>query len=352
MGVPIIPGTGVLTYGGAYWEGDHEFNLSNWLNRHPHLEGELPRVDNPFIWYHRIGCPSKIENQQWMQDAVQWLCETFEIGGINFETGDYGICVCEDCQRKFSDRPKEPKVIQIGVNQWSLEDVVELLPPLIDIVVKKDPELLPICDVYFDYFLDTDKTQILKALPEEAMIQYSVTGAYWPRFNAEMDADRAAKLPPHRTIIRTEMGSQWYDGARFKLVAREFAALAQQVGNLGMEGISIWGEVSAAEAANEINYIVVGYFSDHPDASWDDFVTEELEPRLGGEALASTYIELLEKEQVEHSDLEQAKSILARVKEPAYRRWLWMLERLYQRLDNPGWAPSQRFGRGEKLKGV
>jgi hypothetical protein len=46
-GLPILPGVGVLTYGGVYWEGDHEFNLSNWLDRNPHLVGELPRVDHP-----------------------------------------------------------------------------------------------------------------------------------------------------------------------------------------------------------------------------------------------------------------------------------------------------------------
>jgi hypothetical protein len=351
-GLPILPGVGVLTYGGVYWEGDHEFNLSNWLDRNPHLVGELPRVDHPFQWWHRIGCPSKLENQQWMQDAVQWLCETFEIGGINFETGDYGICVCDDCRKKFSDRPENPKVLQIGENAWSLEDMVELLPPLIEIMLKVNPEMLPVCDAYFDYFLDSKKTAVLKGLPDEAIIQYSVTGAYWPQVKEKMDAELVAEYPPQRTILRTEMGSQWYDGARFKLVAREFSGLTRKVAELGMEGISIWGEVSSNEIANEINYLSVSYFADHPDASWDEFVKNTLAPRLGGEELAFAFIDMLEKEAVDSTDLELAKSTLRGLNEPAYRRWVWMIARLYQRLDNPGWRPKQGFGMGEKLKGV
>ncbi|NIM94050.1 MAG: hypothetical protein GTO18_10120 [Anaerolineales bacterium] len=351
-GVPIIPGVGVLTYGGVYWEGDHEFNLSNWLERNPHLVGELPRVDNPFIWWHRIGCPSKVENQQWMQDAVQWLCETFDIGGINLETGDYGICVCDDCRKKFDDRPEHPKVLQIGDNAWSLEDMAELLPPLIDIMQKVDPEMLPICDAYFDYFLDPQKTKVLNRLPQEAIIQFSVTGAYWPKVKEEMDVELIAEYPPQRTILRTEMGSQWYDGARFKLVAREFGDLTKLVADLGMEGISIWGEVSASEVANEINYLSVSYFADNSDASWEKFVKDALAPLLGGEENAFTFIYLIEKDQVMQSDLDLAKKTLLYLNEPAYRRWVWLISRIYRRLENPGWAPNQRFGIGEKLKGI
>ena len=342
-GVPIIPGIGVLTYGGVYWEGNHEFNLSNWLERHPHLIGELPRVSNPFIWYHRIGCPSREENQRWMQDAIQWLCETFDIGGINLETGDYGICVCKECRSRFSDRPEHPKTLQIGDNVWSLEDMVELLPPLIEIAQKINPEILPICESYMDYFLDTTKTDILKNLPEAAILQFSVTGSYWPRFKQEMDLQLASQLPPHEKIIRTEMGSQWYDNARFKLVAREFSELTKQVARLGMEGISIWGEVSANNTANEINYLSVSYFAEHPGASWEDFINVQLAPLLGGEEEAEFFVTLLESEEITPTDLERAKNILGGMSERYYQRWLWLVSHLYKRSQNPNWVPTMRF---------
>jgi hypothetical protein len=148
------------------------------------------------------------------------------------------------------------------------------------------------------------------------------------------------------------MGSQWYDGARYKLVAREFTGLAKKVAELGMEGVSIWGEVSSNEVANEINYLSVSYFADHPHESWDGFVSDALAPRLGGEDLAFAFIELLEKGEVGNKDLELAKYTLRDLDDPAYRRWVWMIAWLYQRLDNPDWRPKQGFGMGEKLKGV
>ncbi len=34
-GVGILPGVGLCSYGGYYFEGDHPFNLDTYLRRHP-----------------------------------------------------------------------------------------------------------------------------------------------------------------------------------------------------------------------------------------------------------------------------------------------------------------------------
>jgi len=317
--VLIIPGIGVNSYGGVYWEGNHEFNLFNWLKGHPELEavGELHPNHPPR--YGRMACPSKKENREWMKDAVKWLCETFAIGGINFETGDYGLCKCEQCQKR-SNR----------TTGWSIEDIAELLPPLIEEAQKARPGVLPICECYFDNILDTDSFIPLQALPDKAILQFCINTPYWPRFQKEMDPQKLAQLPRHQKILRTHMGSQW-NGQRHAFVAREFAQMTKKVAEVGMDGITIFGEVSWLKTVQEINYLSIADFADNPGLTWDEFIDKKLSPLLGGKELAQKYIEFLEKEKIEPGDLEIAKSILSTVKEPAYRRWLWLVEFLYQR---------------------
>jgi hypothetical protein len=110
-GVRILPGVGINAYGGIYWEGEHRYNLTNWLRAHPELRAEFDKpvafhiLDLPKLWfpethYTDAACPSKPENARYHEEAVRWLAETFEIGGINFETGDYGVCNCADCSAR------------------------------------------------------------------------------------------------------------------------------------------------------------------------------------------------------------------------------------------------------------
>lgn len=316
--VLIIPGIGVNSYGGVYWDGNHEFNLFNWVKRHPEIEavGEVhPNQQNRFG--HML-CPSKKENREWMKDAVRWLCETFDIGGINFETGDYGLCKCEQCQTR-SNRTAG----------WSVDDIAEQLPPLIEEGEKAIPDFLPICECYFDNILDTDSFTPLQALPDSAILQFCINTPYWPRFQKEMDSQKLAQLPRHPKILRTHMGSQW-NGQRHAFVAREFAQMTKKAAEIGMDGITIFGEVSYLKTVHEINYLSVADFADNPGLTWDEFMHQKLSPLLGSKELALKYIELLEKKEIEQGDLETAKSILSIVKGPVYRRWLWLLELLCQ----------------------
>ncbi len=317
--VLIIPGIGVNAYGGVYWEGEHEFNLPNWLERHPELEAVGQRYSGqPYL---RMACPSKKENLQWNKDAVRWLCETFDIGGINFETGDYGLCKCDQCQSRSR-----------RATDWSTEDIAVLLPPLIEEARKVKPEILPICECYLDNVLSTDVHVPLKALPDGAILQFCINRPYWPRLQEELDSQKAAQLPAHQKVIRTHMGSQW-NGERHKFVARDFSGLAQKAAEVGMEGVTVFGEVSSLKTVHEINYLSVASFADNPELTWDKFILKDLAPLLGGEDLAVKYIELLEKDKVSHNDLEFAKSTLRKAEEPYYRRWLWLVDFLYQRMD-------------------
>ncbi|OIO01899.1 hypothetical protein COY52_02520 [Candidatus Desantisbacteria bacterium CG_4_10_14_0_8_um_filter_48_22] len=313
--VRVIPGIGVNSYGGVYWEGKHEFNLSTWLDRHPELEAVgQPYPGHPYL---RIGCPSKKENRKWMKDSIRWLCETFEIGGINFETGDYGLCKCEECLSKSK-----------RTGFWSPEDIVELLPPLIKEARDARPGILPICECYFNNILDTELHKPLQALPEGSILQFCIDHVYLPQFLSKMTPEKAAKLPTHPKVIRTHMGSQW-NNERRRLVAKDFAKLVKKVAEAGMDGVTLFGEVPQTSTVNEINYLSVADFCDDPKMTWEEFTAKKLSPLFGGEGLAKKYIELLEKDKISTADLESAKKALREAKGQSYRRWLWMVEYLY-----------------------
>lgn len=314
-GMLIIPGIGINSYGGIYWEGKHEFNLSRWLDRHPELEAVgQPYPGHPYL---RIACPSKEENRRWHRDAVRWLCETFEIGGVNFETGDYGLCKCEQCQRK-SNRSGE----------WSIDDISELVPPLIAEAEKARPGILPICECYFDNILDLCARQSFSAFSENTVLQFTINRSYWPKFQKEAPQAGIGSASPHRKIIRTHMGSQW-NGDRHRLVAQDFALLAKTAARSGLDGMTIFGEVSPWRVVHEINYLSAAFFADNPGRNWGDFVNLKLAPLLGGKDLAGLYLKFMEKQKVGRSELTRTKTILRNIKDPAYRRWLWMAEQIY-----------------------
>ena len=318
--VAVIPGIGVNSYGGVYWEGKHEFNLLNWLDRHPELEAVGPTLAR-LNHYYRMACPSKAENRRFMLDSVRWLCETFDIGGINFETGDNGLCQCADCRKTSSQN-----------RNWSPEDIVTLLPPLVEEAQKARPGILPVCECYFDSILDTAEHAPLRALPEGSVLQFSNRQhQYLKRFLNEMTPEKVAALPPHAKVLRTHVGSQWNDHRR-KLVARDLSAMVKKVAEVGMDGVTLFGEVSATSVVNEINYLSVAAFADAPALTWDGFVARTLGPLFGGEGQAAKCIEFLEKTSVTAGDLLEAKAILHASDERSYRRWLWLVEHLYQRL--------------------
>ncbi len=329
-GVRIIAGIGVHSYGGVYWEGDHAFNLPNWLRLHPDFaaKGRQPHQE-----CFRMACPSREENRRWMKDAVQWLCETLPIGGINYETGDYGVCQCDECVAK-SDR----------AGKWSMGDIVEQFPPLIEVADKVRSDILPVCECYFDNVLERDATDQLTGLPGHAILQFCINRKFWPRFQQEMTPERAALLPPHRTIIRTHMGSQWgnpEEVERHKFVAREFGALTKQVAEVGMQGVTVFGEVGVHHALHEINYLAVSRFADDPSLTWDAFVTDTLGPLLGGEEAARTYIALLEQSSHDDNAVRRMRTFCSGVPTPARDRWEWLLDSPVARRTRPIEAGNQ-----------
>jgi hypothetical protein len=319
----IIAGVGINAYGGIYWEGKHEFNLPCWLEKHPELASDQPYWDRS----GRTACPSKKENLAWNKRAIRWLCETVDIGGINFESGDYGVCGCAQCSKRY------------GRGHWSVGLMAEQFTPLIEEATKVRPDILPICECYFDKVHDAAYYAPLKDLPANAILQFAINRVYFPQFLAQMDAAKAAALPPHRKIMRTHIGSQWNDmackmpGERHKFVARDFAALATRTARIGMDGLTIFGEVTAARTVHEINYLAAAAFGDNQDLTWKQFVADKLGPLLGGAKSAEKYIGILEKTKATPQDVRYVKSALCKAPRRLDRRWMWLYDLLYRRME-------------------
>lgn len=333
-GVRILPGVGINAYGGVYWEGDHPYNLTHWLRRHPELRAVFDRPvafhipDMPELWfpethYTDAACPSKPENARYHEEAIQWLAETFDIGGINFETGDYGVCRCDDCRARRSDDAT-----------WSHRDMEMLYPRLFAAARRGRPDMWLVCEAYWDNLLDLDKLAPLAGLPEDTIYQFCINRSYWPRVRDSLTRAHVERLPRPHNVVRTHMGSQW-NHERHELVADRFADLMQRMHRTGMEGATIFGEVSAFSTVNEINYLAFARFGYQADLTWEQFVTDDLAPLLGGEEAAQRYLAHLRvpsEEKALRAALGEAGELVAARSGEARRRWVWLQNRLYQKL--------------------
>jgi hypothetical protein len=332
-GVRILPGVGINAYGGIYWEGRHRYNLTTWLRQHPELRAVFDKPaafhipDFPELWfpethYADAACPSKPENARYHEEAVQWLAETFQIGGINFETGDYGGCACAECQsRRAQD------------TTWSLKDMALLYPRLFAAARRRRADLWLVCEAYWDNILNLEALAPLAALPADAIYQFCVNRSYWPKLRQGLTREHVSRLPQPRNVLRTHMGSQW-NHERYELIARRFADMQQLARAAGMQGATIFGEVGAFSTVNEINYLAFARFGYDAELTWDQFVVEDLGSLLGGAGEAARYLELLatpNDSQALLSAVDEARAIAASQVGEAYRRWIWLQNRLYQK---------------------
>ena len=97
-GIAILPGVGLCAYGGYYFEGNHPFNLATYLREHPERASEAReegggRVVRPVL------DPSLEANQRWWREGLEWMVETFAIGGIDFEMGDFVVNLSEQARQ-------------------------------------------------------------------------------------------------------------------------------------------------------------------------------------------------------------------------------------------------------------
>lgn len=309
-GVRIIPGIAIGAYGGVYWEGEHPFNLAVWLKAHPQFAATMEKgvgfqlqdlsfpLNFPKSDYTVSACPSAPETMDWMTDAVSWLAETFEIGGINIESGDYGVCGCKLCVARRGNTAEASRRVSDHGDSWSHTDMAENFPRLFAAAAAKRKDLWIYCEMQWDNLLDPVAQAAQTKLPEGGIYQYTANKSFWRRLRSELERDYVESLPTQPNVLRCQFACQWNGDERterYALNARSFADMARKGSTAGMRGLTVWGEPSPYHATVELSYLAFARFSYAPTLTWEEFLEEDAAPLLGGREAAERFVAIAEE---------------------------------------------------------
>ncbi len=242
-GVRIMPGIAIGAYGGVYWEGDHKYNLATWLKQNPQFAATMEKgvgfqladlsfpLNFPRSDYTVSACPSAPETIEWMEEAVSWLAETFDIGGINIESGDYGVCGCDRCVARRANaaeaarrkiRPRRFLVAHRHGGEFS--------------------KTLPRCEIEEAGALGLLRDAMGQSArpgcecgPEQAaqgrrLSSTPPTRASWRKLRSGLTRDYVEALPTQPNVLRCQFACQWNGDERterYAFNAKTFADMAE-----------------------------------------------------------------------------------------------------------------------------
>jgi len=277
-----------------------------------------------------------------MEEAVTWLAQTFDIGGINIESGDYGVCDCDRCiARRANDDEAARRAAEHG-DSWSHTDMATNFPRLFNAAKAVNPDLWIYCEMQWDNLLEPVAADMQSALPKGAIYQHTANRSYWGRLRDAVPPDYVASLPTQPNVLRCQFACQWNGDARterYALNARVFADMCQRGHAMGMQGLTIWSEPSDYIATSEISYLAFARFGWDPNLTWDTFVERDVAPLFGGRKNAERFIIIAEEIDAQaHLPLALLDTLwsdaLAHISgaapEPA-RRWLTLADRIGRR---------------------
>ncbi len=273
-GVRILPGVGTSGYAGYYFEGDHRFNAGTWLKEHPELRS-IEKDGKP----RNAPCPSKKANQDWLDEGAKWLFETFDIGGVNLEMGDFFVCYCDDCKRARaaieSDEPDYYKDMAIS-HSVTLKTMRKL-----------DPNAWLSYATYtgYDAGMMTSPPKFLAMIPDYAICQWTLTrmARKWPGSVRPMAKHNIGYLHWCNTSTHTEDDFYLH---RVRDICRDAMAA-------GHEGLDTYGELSPNQPNAELFYLAWEAWLWEPYMTVDTFVDRRLARLYGGKRAARKLLEIL-----------------------------------------------------------
>lgn len=352
-GVRILPGVAIGAYGGVYWEGNNQYNLATWLTENPGFAADMERgvgfqlqdlafpLNFPRSDYTRTACPSEPANIEWMADALAWLVETVDPGGINIEGGDYGVCGCPRCVARRGEREAASRRDN-DAEFWSHADMADNFPKLFNAARSAGEDLWLYCELQWDNLLDPAAHAPLESLPAGGIYQHTFNRGYWERAKNELTPEHVAALPTANNVIRSQFACQWNGDERterYAFNAPVFAELSKKAAEVDMQGLTVWGEPSPFHVSAELSYLAFGRFGYDPSLTWEQFVATDVASRLGGAAEAESFIGLMQELDAQQfmnpkrlfSIRDEAVDAARSQSGDAVRRWLWLADRANQR---------------------
>lgn len=353
-GVRIMPGIAIGAYGGVYWEGDHKYNLATWLRQNPQFAATMEKgvgfqladlsfpLNFPRSDYTVSACPSAPETIEWMEEAVSWLAETFDIGGINIESGDYGVCGCDRCVARRQNAAEAARRKDDHGDSWSHTDMAENFPKLYRAAKAKKPDLWVYCEMQWDNLLDPVARAAQTRLPRGGVYQHTANRSFWRQLRSALTRDYVEALPTQPNVLRCQFACQWNGDERterYAFNAKTFADMAGIGARDAMDGLTVWGEASAYHATVELSYIAFARFTWEPTLTWERFMAEEMAPRLGGRDAAERFVAVAEEIDL-HQRLpverlavlrSEAMSRAGSADSEAARRWFTLADQIARR---------------------
>lgn len=339
-GVRIYLITGLYAYGGIYHEGEDAHSLENFLRKNPHCrarnaDGSVFTVPYKGRWGTKVdaqGCPSQKEMRDFVVESMDWVFRTIpELGGVQMESCDSGLCQCPACRERRGDKYLEPWV--------SIADMAGIYPAAVEAVYRNNPDALVICETYH-HFLDPEcgymsdptceNAKALLNMPKSVTWQWKCDKQLRDGSWTENDSLPESMRGFHH-VMRSHCGTQWW-GTRDALDLERIRRQCRLSAAAGIDGVSMFGESSPFNTGAEMNYLALEYFADDPTASTEAFQKDVMAPLLGGENAAALYTELsrrCERGERLTAGAEEICRLLPKLDtSDARRRWLWLANRL------------------------
>lgn len=303
-GVRIYLIAGLFSYGGIYYEGNSPWSLNEAFKKHPEWIGR--KKDGSPVLHQGTGaggskcdpqgCPSNPELRNYVFDSLDWLFKTIpELGGIQMEAGDCGVCQCDACRARRGQNA--------GTGKWSsIEDMAIVYPDAAEAIRSRTKDAWVICETY-QHFLEEQPMKVFRAdnpdpnvqkllaMPESTIWQWKCD----PQIRGFKPWDENDRMLPamrkFHHIMRAHTGSQWRDG-RFTFGVDLIRRQCRLSFTSGIDCVSMFGENSPFYANSEFNYLALTYFAEHPLATLDHFIRDEMAPRLGGWEAACRWTKL------------------------------------------------------------
>lgn len=309
-GVAVLPGVGVTWYGGVYYEGEHKYNLETFTRKNP----DARFIDKSGEPEPRGVCPSHPAYGEWIAEGLEWLFREFKIGGVNLENGDFLVCRCPRCRDRLEalppDEPDFFKAQFLGYEPvlrrlaGRSQETTITWAAYTGFMPGKCPPQPDLENKGSDGYLMCDRPRMLDLLPPESIAQW--TGTFMLRREplpllaylddgapaAAFDNPRwpaGLMAPAARNTAYMHFGWPWTDWNRVDLYVSSIKEFCLRAFRSGCEGVSMYGEVTARNIPNALNYLAFSHFIHWPEDSMREFGRKTLGQILGSEQAGESF---------------------------------------------------------------